>query len=344
MTCAKQNSPSPSVSGEGRLPCLPWSNHPPLRTLFYGMTHEHAPGKILTLRNLPEVFDVVAIADDRPRGAPSFVTFPFDAGTTPVVSEAEALALPDIDVVFIETANRDLMDVARIFADRGIPMHCDKPCGESLDPYRMILGTCRAKSLPFQIGYMYRGNPALKWLWRFVAEGGLGDIRFIEADMNHDYQADGYAEYLSTFRGGILYNLGCHLVDTVLPMVRGDLLETHPFTDVTRGSSFLRFGGTDVLIRTSANMPGGILARRLRVDGTKGTVDLCPIERFDGKNLTLTLTVGETVKTMDFGVQTDRYADQLLDLAAIIRGEKPNDQDYDRDLRTHEITLKACGL
>ena len=56
------------------------------------------------------------------------------------------------------------------------------------------------------------------------------------------------------------------------------------------------------------------------------------------------LTVGETEKTMDFGVQTDRYADQLLDLAAIIRGEKPNDQDYDRDLKTHEITLKACGL
>ena len=35
---------------------------------------------------------------------------------------------------------------------------------------------------------------------------------------------------------------------------------------------------------------------------------------------------------------------QLADLAAIVRGEKPNDQDYDQDLRVHELTLRACGL
>ena len=315
-----------------------------LRTLFYGMTHEHAPGKIATLRKLTDDFEVVAIADDTARRAPTFFTDPFDASGFRIVSEEEARAMADIDVVLVETANRDLMDVAAVFAERGVPMHCDKPCGEAMEPYRTLVEKCRAKNVPLQIGYMYRGNPALKWLWKFVADGGLGEVRFIEADMNHNYQADGYAEYLSTFRAGILYNLGCHLADTVLPMVRGDLVEAHPFTDVTRGCAFLRFEGTDVLIRTGANMPGGLLCRRLRVDGTKGTVDLCPIERFDGKSLTLTLTVGETVKTMDFGVQTDRYADQLLDLAAIVRGEKPNDQDYDRDLKAHEITLRACGL
>jgi hypothetical protein len=98
------------------------------------------------------------------------------------------------------------------------------------------------------------------------------------------------------------------------------------------------------MIRASASMPGGVRCRRLRVDGTKGTIDLCPIERFDGKRLTLTLSCGDTVQSMDFGVQTDRYADQLRDLAAIVRGEKPNDQDYARDLKAHEITLRACGL
>ena len=317
----------------------------PLKTLFYGCAHEHAAGKMSTLRGLVDDFEIVAVVDDSPRESPSYFTAPFKMPEKcPVISEAEARTMPDIDCVFVEVANRDLMDVAGFFADRGVPMHCDKPCGEAMEPYRTLLEKCRAKNVPFQIGYMYRGNPALKWLWKFVADGGLGDVRFIEADMNHNYQADGYAEYLSTFKAGILYNLGCHLVDTVLPMARGKLVEAHPFTDMTQGSAFLRFEGTDVLIRTSANMSGGILCRRLRVDGTKGTVDLCPIERFDGKNLTLTLTADGVVKTLDFGVQTDRYADQLVGLAAIIRGEKPNDQDYDRDLRTHAITLKACGL
>ena len=316
----------------------------PLRTLFYGMSHEHAPGKLATLRALPDDFEVVAVVDDTPRRSPSFFTFPLDAKGFRVVSEEAARAMDGIDVVFIETANRDLMDVAAMFAERGIAMHCDKPCGEAMEPYRSIVEKCRARNVPFQIGYMYRGNPAVKWIWDFVRSGGLGDVRFIEADMNHNYQAAGYAEYLATFKGGILYNLGCHLVDIVLPMARGELKDVHPSTGVTCGSSFLGFEGTDVLIRTSANMPGGILCRRLRVDGTKGTIDLCPIERFDGQELSLTLTAGEKVETFRFGVQTDRYAGQLLELAAVVRGEIPNVQDYDRDLKTHEITLRACGL
>lgn len=315
-----------------------------LKTLFYGMSHEHAPGKIATLRKLADDFEVVAIADDTARHSPSFHNMQFDASGYRIVSESEAQKISDIDVVFVETANCDLMEIAGIYAERGIAMHCDKPCGEAMEPYRSIVEKCRAKNVPFQIGYMYRGNPALKWIWKFVAEGGLGDVRFIEADMNHDYQADGYEEYLSTFKAGILYNLGCHLVDVVLPMVHGGLVEACPHVSVASGSSLLRFEGTDVLIRASANMPGGVLCRRLRVDGTKGTIDLCPIERFDGKSLTIKLSADETVKDMDFGVQTDRYADQLLDLAAIVRGEKPNDQDYERDLKTHEITLRACGL
>ena len=316
----------------------------PLKALFYGMSHEHAPGKIASLRRLPDDFEVVAIADDTPRRSPSFATFPFDASGFRVVSEAEARAMTGIDVVFVETANRDLMEVAGLYAARCVAMHCDKPCGEEMGPYRAAVERFRARNVPLHVGYMYRGNPALKWIWEFVAEGGLGEVRFIEADMNHNYQAAGYADYLATFKAGILYNLGCHLVDMILPLVRGELVEAHPCMAGTSGISLLRFEGTDVLLRASANMPGGVLCRRLRIDGTKGTIDLCPIERFDGKYLSLTMTADGAVRTVSFGVQADRYAGQLLRLASIIRGEVPNDQDYDRDLRTHEITLKACGL
>ncbi len=178
--------------------------------------------------------------------------------------------------------------------------------------------------------------------------------------MNHDYGTAGYPPYMASFRGGILYNLGCHRIDMVLPMTRGEFKETftwlgaapgHPAGCGTSGTALLRFAGTDALIRTSSHMPGGILCRRLRVDGTNGTVDLCPIERFDGQALKLSMrlkdaaagqSAGEHV--LDFGVQTDRYASQLSDLAAIVRGDKPNDQDYDRDLKVHELTLKACGI
>ena len=326
-----------------------------LKVLFYGVTHEHASGKLNTLRALKDDYEVVAVVDDRPRQSPRFVdpAWPIRLDDMNVIPESKAWSLSDVDVGFVETTNRDLMEIAGRFAARGVPMHCDKPCGEAAEPYRTILESCRAKNLPFQIGYMYRGNPALKWIWGFVREGGLGDVRFIEADMNHDYQADGYPEYISTFRGGILYNLGCHLVDAVYPLVKGGLVSAIPMIGEAAGDpsgsrtsckAYLRFEDTDVLLRTSSRMGGGNLVRRLRVDGTKGTIDLCPIERFDGQELTLKLTVGGREEVRRFGVQTDRYADQLADLAAIVRGEKANDQDYDRDLAVHELTLKACGL
>ena len=331
-----------------------------LRTLFYGISHEHASGKLASLRRLSDDFEVVAVVDDRQRRTARFLDpqCPIDLTGLKVVGEIEAGGGGDIDVAFVETANADLMEIAGRFVERGIAMHCDKPCGETMEPYRALVGKCRERNVPFQIGYMYRGNPAIRWLGEKVPQGLLGDVTFIEADMNHDYGAAGYAEYIASFRGGIFYNLGCHLVDMIVPLVRGELLSARlsvgdapgdPAGSKTSGTAFLRFGGTDVLLRTSAHMPGGILCRRLRIDGTNGTLDLCPIERFDGGELKLTLSLKEARcgcaagrSEIGFGVQTDRYAAQLVDLAAVVRGDRPNDQDYDRDLKAHEILLKAC--
>ena len=333
----------------------------PLRTLFYGLTHEHAPGKFDTLLKMKDAFEIVAIADDRPRGSFVYLDRQIDPGDIPVISEKDALKLPNIDVVIIEVTNCNLMDVAGKFVERGIPMHCDKPCGESLEPYRSLVRSCSERNLPFQIGYMYRGNPAVRFAWNMVQKGLLGDIAFIEADMNHDYSLSNYPDYIATFRGGILYNLGCHLVDMVYPLVNGRSLDSaipilsaapsDPAGSGTHGASLLRFGGTTALIRMCAHMAGGMACRRLRVDGTNGTLEIRPIERFDGQELTLELTLKNSFggyaagfQIVGFGVQTDRYQGQLADLAAIVRGERPNDQDYDRDLAVHEITLKACGL
>lgn len=334
----------------------------PLRTLFYGRTHEHAAGKLNTLRKLKDYFEVIAIVDDRPRRSMRFVDpqYPFDDTGFKVISEEEATAVDGIDVAFVETANCDLMADAAKFAARGIAMHCDKPCGERMEPYRLLVENCRARNVPFQIGYMYRGNPAVRWISEKVQAGLLGDVTFIEADMNHDYGVEGYAEYISSFKGGIFYNLACHLIDMIVPLVRGKIVSVRsrigeapgcPSGSKTSGTAYFRFEGTDVLLRTSANMPGGVLCRRLRIDGTNGTVDLCPIERFDGVELKLMLSLKETRcgcsagrGEIAFGVQTDRYAAQLLDLAAIVRGDKLNDQDYDRDLRVHELLLMACGI
>lgn len=332
----------------------------PLRTLFYGLTHEHAEGKFASLRRMPDEFEIVGVVDDRPRVSKYYVDTQLEPRDCPVASEEEAFAIPGIEAVFVETTNSDLMRVASECAERGIPMHCDKPCGEAMEPYRSIVETCRRRNIPMQIGYMYRANPAVRFAWRAVQEGWLGDIVFVEADMNHDYGKAGYADYISSFTGGILYNLGCHLVDLVAPLLDG--LPVSVATDIgdapgdsagshTRGTALLQWPTADVLIRTSSHTPGGLPCRRLRIDGTNGTIDLCPIERFDGQSLKLQMTLARSAggysagfHEIDFGVQSDRYACQLREFAQIIRGEIPNDPAaYERDLRVHQIHLMMCS-
>lgn len=333
----------------------------PLRTLFFGMSHEHAPGKLQSLRKLAEDFEIVAVADDRPRNAPTYHTDPIVTDGLRIVSEEEAWRIGDIDVAFVEVANCHLMEIAGRFAERGIPMHCDKPCGEAMEPYRSIVETCRRKNIPMQIGYMFRVNPAVRFCWNAVREGWLGDVSFIEADMNHCYGDDGYQRYVGTFKGGILYNLGCHLMDMIEPMTDGMPTGVHSVIGTASGDSpdclnrtaaMLDYPKMNVLVRSCSRAGGGNLCRRLRIDGSNGTIDLCPIERFDGVRLALKMTLanpaggyGAGDNEVDFGPQTDRYADQLRELARIVRGEVPNDPaQYDHDLKVHELTLRICGI
>ena len=84
-----------------------------LRTLFYGMTHEHAQGKFETLKRLKDKFEIVAIVDDRPRGTPTHATDPFLCEGYRLVPESEAFGIEDIDVSKMAFSKEQLEAVAK---------------------------------------------------------------------------------------------------------------------------------------------------------------------------------------------------------------------------------------
>ncbi len=347
-----------------KIPLIPWKPFPntrKVRVVQWGMCHEHANGKFESLQKLPDDYELVGIIDDRESKTPREVyDFKLYDGV-PRITPEQLWADKSVQCVFVEVTNDDLIPIAWQVAKHGLAMHLDKPCGQSLAPFEELMQFCASRAIPVQIGYMFRVNPAIQFCTKAVQEGWLGDIISIEADMNHDYGSENYHAYTASFKGGIMYNLGCHLVDFILPMMPGLPTKAHtvrlsapgdPDGAGTNCVSILEWQNATVTLRAARHAACSLPNRLLRIQGTNGLIDLTPLERFDGKPLMLKLhlknAAGSYTKgthIIDFGIQKDRYADQLKELAEIVRGRKtipPN--QYTHDIAVHKVTLMACGL
>lgn len=324
-----------------------------------GVCHEHAAGKIKTLRSMPEIYEIVGVVDDRNTAAARFAgdnLAPYEG--LPWMTEDALFSTPGLQAVAVETPNTELVPTAMRCAEHGLHMHMDKPAGEDLEAFRRLLDVCKERQLAVQLGYMFRSNPAIKLCFKAVREGWLGDVFQVQAGMNHNYGGEGYQSYLANFKGGIMFNLGCHLIDLILSILgRPEAITSFP--KATRGGKIevnnnglavLEYPHATATLHACGLEVDGINHRRLTVCGSMGTVELSPLERFDGKPLQMCLTLREdneeyTAGThiVDFGVMTDRYQDQLLELAKIINGETQNPYPYEHEYLVQEVLLAASG-
>jgi predicted dehydrogenase len=324
-----------------------------------GVCHEHASGKMKTLRLRPDLFEIVGVADDRASTAAKFAGSDLDPYEgLPLMSEDELFRIPGLEAVAVEVPNLDLVATASRCLDHNLPIHMDKPGGDDMAAFERLRRGYEDRNLPFQMGYMFRGNPAVKWIQNAVAKGWLGDIFEIQASMSHNYGGDAYQDYLGKFPGGIMFNLGCHLIDLVLPLL-GRPTGVVPFLKSAPHQpehiknncvSILEYPHASVTLRACSMEIDGLARRRLKICGTKGSIDLCPLERFDGKPLLMDLVLREDTAeyaagshTVDFGVVRDRYESELYDFARFIRGELTNPYTYEHDCLVEEVLLAASG-
>lgn len=325
-----------------------------------GVCHEHAAGKITTLRGLPAVFELVGIVDDRRSTSARFAgddLKPYEG--LKWVTEEDLFQIPGLEAVTVETPNHDLVPTALRCLKRGLAIHMDKPGGTDLEIFSQLRRGYEERRLPFQMGYMFRSNPAIQLLQNIAREGWLGDIFEIQASMSHNYGGPAYQAYLRKLPGGIMFNLGCHLIDWVVSIlgrpekVTSFLKSTPGVPEGTHNHclTILDYPVANVTLRASSMEVNGLEKRCFKVCGTKGTALLSPPERFDGKplQLSLTLTEGRGVypageQIIDFGLRQDRYQEQLMELAQTIRGEKENPYTAKHDTLVQEVLLAASGL
>ena len=87
-----------------------------------GICHEHAAGKLNTVKQLPDVYEIVGVVDDRKTEAARFAgnnLKPYEGQKW--MTEEELFATPGLQAVMVETPNSDLVPTA-------LRCHGAQPC------------------------------------------------------------------------------------------------------------------------------------------------------------------------------------------------------------------------
>ncbi len=270
---------------------------------------------------------------------------------------AQILNDPEIEAVAVETEEIYLSKYAKMAAEAGKHVHMEKPGGIDLAEFEEMIAAMKKSGKVFSTGYMYRFNPKIVEAMERIERGELGKIYAVEAHMDCKHTKE-LREWLSTFPGGMLFYLGCHLIDLIY-RIQGEPEEIIPLSCSTGfdgvraedyGMAVFKYQNGVSFAKTSACEPGGFLRRQLVICGEKGTTEIKPLEVLSEGKGGLLYTVSnesfsanwhkpwQSSETEAF----DRYDAMMQNFAEMVRG-KENSYTYDYELNLYKLILRACG-
>ena len=272
----------------------------------------------------------------------------------PEMTVEEILSDPTIEAVAVETEEVYLTKYARMVAEAGKHLHMEKPGGTALADFEALIACLKQKGLVFSTGYMYRFNPMLNEVIDRVKGGELGKIYSVEAHMDCCHPKE-VREWLSAFPDGMMFFLGCHLID-IIYRIQGEPSEVLPLSASTGidgvrskdlGMAVFKYPNGVSFAKTSAAEYGGFMRRQLVICGERGTIEVRPLEAYTAGGLYTEMkecheaswaAEGEPRRSKVY----DRYDSMMRNFAEMIRG-KENPYSYDYELALYKLVLRACG-
>ena len=335
--------------GLGRVRGVMANTHRRIKIGQIGTGHAHA-SKLSVYRSSPD-YEVIGIVEPDKKLRALAEKSPVYQGVK-WMSQAELLETPGLEAVLVETRVRDLLSTAHACVTAGKHIHLDKPAGESLPQFKQVLDLAAKQKLLVQMGYMYRYNPGVVLLRQFLKQGWLGEIFEIHTVMSKVIGREGRRD-LEEYRGGMMFELGCHIMDLVLGIM-GKPQSIHTFNlHSSRNSdslldnmlAVLNYPRATATVKTTCLEVDGGERRHLVVCGTEGTFHIQPL---DAPAVRLTLSTPHEKYRSGYQdivlPKYTRYVDDAVDMARIIRGEKETDFPYEHDLAVQSTVLQACGM
>ena len=318
---------------------------PKIRVAVIGTLHGHAASKIKALRSLPE-YELAGVVR----------TVPADPGIAGVgwISLDEVLHDPTIEMVAIETRPGPNLGFAEQCVNAGKFVHLDKPPGASLGRLRTLLHEAKRRNRVVQMGYQWRYHPGMQAAIEAARKGWLGDVYHFRATIDKPLALDERIE-LAKFRGGFMFEEGCHLIDRAVDLfgkpqrITGYLRHDSKIADGLADNTLaiLEYPRAIAEIYLASFQPHGGLYRCLEVSGTNGKATVQPYAP-----LRLAIDLKEAAGPYQAGAQTlqpaepagPTYGPDFIEMARIIREGMTPTYSPEHDLIVQETLLQVCSM
>mgnify|MGYP002511520149 FL=1 len=318
-----------------------------------GIGHNHGEGKMLAVQKFPDLFEVIGYAEENEEWVEK-------RGNLPCYKDLPRLSVEEIieksDAILVECDVWNLTKVAKMCVEAGKHVHIDKPASGTLAEFEELLNIAKEKNLTVQMGYMYRYNPAVKKCIEAVQKGELGEIYSVNAEMS-TYHTPEYKTWLKHFKGGSMYIFGSHLIDLVVSIL-GEPKKVYPFIKQTgfegvysddNNFAVLEYDKAIARITNLSVEVNGWGMRRFAVMGSKGTVEIKPIEL----NVEMTKSTTDIASNayQDMKEKVDikdvptlsRYDEMMKDFYKSVVGEKENPYSYEHELAVQKTLCRVVG-
>ena len=314
----------------------------------------HAAHIASAVRALPENFDLLGLVEPDPERQTAIQNIPAYAGLPLLDFEEACLLQPD--AFLVETDEMQLVPTAIRTLSAGFHTFMDKPGSQDGAEFHKMCRIAQENRKVLNIGYMYRTNPAVLKALEMVRAGSLGEMIGFEAQMSCRGD-ESYHRTLPRFKGGMMYYLGCHLIDLmlqfmgepeeVIPLHSSTML--HQVACVDNAMCAYRYRHGVAMIRTSASEINGFGRRSLFISGTRGSLEIRPLEKKEQDNWygTELRFTPDTANAYSDGSELlptpsfKRYDRMMLDFAANVRAGRTPQYTPEYEAKLHDWILKS---
>ena len=259
-----------------------------------------------------------------------------------------------IELVDVESGVRHNLQYAQKCVSAGKFVHLDKAPGEDLEGLRRLLAEANRRKLVVQMGYQWRYHPAMQAAIEAARKGWLGQVYAFRASIDKPIKPNERRQ-LAQFRGGMMFELGCHMIDRAVDLlgnpkkVTGFLRHDSPLDDnlADNTMAILEYDRCMAEIYIAAFQPHGDHYRCMEILGSNGKATVQPFSP-----LRLTVDLKEAAGPYKAGEQTLQPADppgpafapDFAEMAKIIRDGAQPTYSPEHDLITQQALLEACGV